>query len=148
VTDQSQGVQLATMKELVRYWRTEYDWRKAEAKLNALPQFVTNIDGLDIYDHDPHTYEQLAHAFAGRPEGELARDEILDDITLNLPQSHLLPRGRQGRPLRGVGTAGPLRRRSAHGVPIAAVSLRPSCLRSLTGCRYLRDEGGTTPFAR
>ena len=49
VTDQSQGVQLATMKELVRYWGTEYDWRKAEAKLNALPQFVTNIDGLDIH---------------------------------------------------------------------------------------------------
>ncbi|MBD2033532.1 epoxide hydrolase [Leptolyngbya sp. FACHB-321] len=49
VTDQSQGVQLATMKELVRYWGTKYDWRKAEAKLNALPQFITNIDGLDIH---------------------------------------------------------------------------------------------------
>ena len=49
VADQSQGVQLATMKELVRYWRTDYDWRKAEAKLNALPQFVTTIDGLDIH---------------------------------------------------------------------------------------------------
>ncbi|BAY49402.1 haloalkane dehalogenase 2 [Scytonema sp. HK-05] len=49
VADQSQGVQLATMKELVRYWGTEYDWRKAEAKLNALPQFVTTIDGLDIH---------------------------------------------------------------------------------------------------
>jgi len=49
VTDQSQGVQSATMKELVRYWQTDYDWRKAEAKLNALPQFVTTIDGLDIH---------------------------------------------------------------------------------------------------
>jgi hypothetical protein len=49
VTDQSQGVQLATMKELVRYWQTDYDWRKAEAKLNALPQFVTRIDGVDIH---------------------------------------------------------------------------------------------------
>ncbi|MBW4565620.1 MAG: epoxide hydrolase 1 [Mojavia pulchra JT2-VF2] len=49
VADQSQGVQLATMEELVRYWGTKYDWRKAEAKLNALPQFVTNIDGLDIH---------------------------------------------------------------------------------------------------
>ncbi|MBG1265626.1 epoxide hydrolase [Nostoc sp. WHI] len=49
VADQSQGVQLATMKELVRYWGTKYDWQKAEAKLNALPQFVTNIDGLDIH---------------------------------------------------------------------------------------------------
>jgi pimeloyl-ACP methyl ester carboxylesterase len=49
VTDRSQGVQLATMKELVRYWQTGYDWRKAEARLNALPQFVTNIDGVDIH---------------------------------------------------------------------------------------------------
>src|SRR5215813_8142684 len=49
VTDQSQGVQLATMKELARYWQTGYDWRKAEAKLNALPQFVTTIDGVDIH---------------------------------------------------------------------------------------------------
>ncbi|MDZ7954790.1 epoxide hydrolase [Nostoc sp. DedQUE09] len=49
VADQSQGVQLATMKQLVRYWGTKYDWRKAEAKLNALPQFLTNIDGLDIH---------------------------------------------------------------------------------------------------
>ena len=49
VSDQSQGVQLATMKELVRYWQTDYDWRKAEARLNALPQFVTTIDGEEIY---------------------------------------------------------------------------------------------------
>src|SRR5215468_5027053 len=49
VTDRSQGVQLATMKELARYWQTDYDWRKAEAKLNALPQFVTTIDGVDIH---------------------------------------------------------------------------------------------------
>ncbi len=48
VTDQSQGVQLATLKQLVSYWETSYDWRKAEAKLNALPQFVTTTDGLDI----------------------------------------------------------------------------------------------------
>ncbi|MFL5556631.1 MAG: epoxide hydrolase family protein, partial [Gemmatimonadaceae bacterium] len=49
VADQSQGVPLATMQELARYWATDYDWRKVEAKLNALPQFVTNIDGLDIH---------------------------------------------------------------------------------------------------
>ena len=49
VADSSQGVPLATMQELARYWATDYDWRKAEAKLNALPQFVTNIDGLDIH---------------------------------------------------------------------------------------------------
>ena len=49
VTDQSQGVQLATMEKLARYWATEHDWRKVEAQLNALPQFMTEIDGLDIH---------------------------------------------------------------------------------------------------
>ena len=49
VADQSQGVQLAKLQELVRYWGTDYDWRKAEAKLNAFPQFMTNIDGVDIH---------------------------------------------------------------------------------------------------
>jgi pimeloyl-ACP methyl ester carboxylesterase len=49
VADRSQGVQLATLQALARYWTTEYDWRKCEAKLNALPQFVTEIDGVDIH---------------------------------------------------------------------------------------------------
>ncbi len=49
VPDSSQGVQLATIQELARYWGTEYDWRKVEAKLNALPQFLTEIDELDIH---------------------------------------------------------------------------------------------------
>src|SRR5262245_61874671 len=49
VADRSQGVQLATLQELARYWTTEYDWRKCEAKLNALPQFMTEIDGVDIH---------------------------------------------------------------------------------------------------
>jgi pimeloyl-ACP methyl ester carboxylesterase len=49
VADQSQGVPLATMQELARYWATGYDWRRCEAKLNALPQFTTEIDGLDIH---------------------------------------------------------------------------------------------------
>jgi pimeloyl-ACP methyl ester carboxylesterase len=49
VTDASQGVQLATSQKLARYWATGYDWRKVEARLNALPQFITNIDGLDIH---------------------------------------------------------------------------------------------------
>jgi pimeloyl-ACP methyl ester carboxylesterase len=49
VTDRSQGVQLATVRELIRYWTTEYDWRKCEARLNALPQFTTEIDGVDIH---------------------------------------------------------------------------------------------------
>ena len=49
VTDRSQGVQLATLQELARYWATDYDWRACEAKLNALPQFKTEIDGVDIH---------------------------------------------------------------------------------------------------
>src|SRR6266478_2717278 len=49
VTDASQGVQLATIQALARYWATEYDWRKIEAKMNALPQFITEIDGLDVH---------------------------------------------------------------------------------------------------
>ena len=49
VEDRSQGVQLATMQELARYWTTDYDWRKVEARLNALPQFTTEIDGVEIH---------------------------------------------------------------------------------------------------
>ena len=49
VQDWSQGVQLATLQALARYWAAEYDWRRCEAKLNALPQFTTEIDGLDVH---------------------------------------------------------------------------------------------------
>src|SRR5436189_4265173 len=49
VADRSQGVQLAPLRELARYWTTEYDWRKCETRLNALPQFTTTIDGLDVH---------------------------------------------------------------------------------------------------
>jgi hypothetical protein len=51
VTDASRSVQLATMKEVARYWATGHDWRKIEARLNASPQFMTEIDGLDIQFH-------------------------------------------------------------------------------------------------
>src|ERR687898_28828 len=49
VTDASQGVQLATIQKLARYWATDYDWRKIEARLSSFPQFITEIDGLDIH---------------------------------------------------------------------------------------------------
>src|SRR5262249_54317050 len=49
VSDTSQGVQFATMKALAQYWATDYDWRKIEARLNAFPQFITEIDGVDIH---------------------------------------------------------------------------------------------------
>src|SRR5215471_17723160 len=59
VADQSQGVQLATTQKLARYWATEYDWRKCEARLNAVPHFITEIDGLDI--HFIHVRSKHAH---------------------------------------------------------------------------------------
>ena len=49
VDDHSQGAQLATIQALARYWHDEYDWRKCEARLNAVPQFITELDGLDIH---------------------------------------------------------------------------------------------------
>src|SRR5262245_12219058 len=49
VRDQTQGVQLATMQALARYWATDYDWRRVEAKLNSYANFITEIDGLDIH---------------------------------------------------------------------------------------------------
>ena len=49
VADQSQGVPLAMIQKLARYWATDYNWRRCEARLNALPQFITEIDGLDIH---------------------------------------------------------------------------------------------------
>src|SRR5262249_17738186 len=49
VADASQGVQLATVQALTKYWASDYDWRKLEAKLNALPQFTTTIDGIDVH---------------------------------------------------------------------------------------------------
>jgi pimeloyl-ACP methyl ester carboxylesterase len=60
VADRSQGVQLATIQELARYWASDYDWRACEAKLNALPQFTTQIDGVDI--HFIHIRSQEANA--------------------------------------------------------------------------------------
>jgi len=49
VGDRSQGVQLATIQELARYWASDYDWRNCEARLNALPQFTTEIDGVELH---------------------------------------------------------------------------------------------------
>jgi pimeloyl-ACP methyl ester carboxylesterase len=71
VGDRSQGVQLATLQELARYWTTDYDWRKAEAKLNALPQFKTEIDGVDVHfihvksEHDNALPLIMTHGWPG-----------------------------------------------------------------------------------
>ncbi|HEY4816832.1 MAG TPA: epoxide hydrolase [Candidatus Acidoferrum sp.] len=84
VTDASQGVQLATMQALARYWGTEYDWRKVEARLNALPQFITEIDGLDI--HFIHVRSQHEDALPlivthGWPGSVIEQIKIIDPLT-------------------------------------------------------------------
>jgi pimeloyl-ACP methyl ester carboxylesterase len=84
VADQSQGVQLATIQQLARYWATEYAWRKAEAKLNALPQFITEIDGLDI--HFIHVRSKHANALPlivthGWPGSIIEQLKIIDPLT-------------------------------------------------------------------
>src|SRR5256884_3220959 len=84
VADQSQGVQLATMQALARYWGTEYDWRTCEAKLKALPQFMTEIDGLDM--HFIHVRSKHEHALPlivthGWPGSVIEQLKIIDPLT-------------------------------------------------------------------
>ena len=84
VKDQSQGVQLATMQKLVDYWRTGYDWRKIEARLNALPQFITEIDGVNI--HFIHVRSKRANALPlivthGWPGSIIEQLKIVDRLT-------------------------------------------------------------------
>jgi pimeloyl-ACP methyl ester carboxylesterase len=84
VADASQGVQLATLKNLAEYWATAYDWRKVEARLNALPQFVTTIDGLDI--HFIHVRSKHKNALPmiithGWPGSIIEQMKIIDPLT-------------------------------------------------------------------
>jgi hypothetical protein len=84
VADQSQGVPLAMMQELARHWLTDYDWRKCEAKLNDLPQFMTEIDGLDI--HFIHVRSQHEDALPlivshGWPGSIIEQLKIIDRLT-------------------------------------------------------------------
>ena len=84
VTDESQGVPLATMQELAQYWAKDYDWRKCEAQLNALPQFITAIDGLDI--HFIHVRSQHDNALPlivthGWPGSVIEQLKIIDPLT-------------------------------------------------------------------
>ena len=83
VTDFSQGVPLATMQKLARYWATEYDWRKVEAKLNSYPQFITNIDGLDIHFIHVRSKEQNALPVIvthGWPGSTIEQLKIIDPL--------------------------------------------------------------------
>jgi pimeloyl-ACP methyl ester carboxylesterase len=84
VTDASQGIQLATIQSLARYWATDYDWRKIEAKLKALPQFTTEIDGLDI--HFIHVRSKHENALPlivthGWPGSIIEQMKIIDPLT-------------------------------------------------------------------
>jgi pimeloyl-ACP methyl ester carboxylesterase len=84
VTDESQGVQLAALQEIAQYWVKDYDWRKAEAKLNALPQFITEIDGLDI--HFIHVRSKHENALPlivthGWPGSVIEQLKIIDPLT-------------------------------------------------------------------
>ena len=84
VTDDSQGVPLAMMQELARYWGTDYDWRRCEAKLNALPNFITEIDGLDI--HFIHVRSQHQDALPlivthGWPGSIIEQLKIIEPLT-------------------------------------------------------------------
>src|SRR3984893_13064429 len=84
VGDASQGVQLATTQALARYWATDYDWRKVEKKLNALPQFITEIDGLDI--HFIHVRSKHDNALPlivtpGWPGSIIEQMKIIDPLT-------------------------------------------------------------------
>ena len=90
VADRSQGVQLATIRELARYWATDYDWRACEAKLNALPQFKTEIDGVDIH---------FIHVKSAHPDA------------LPLIMTHGWP----GSVIELLGAVGPLTDPTAHG---------------------------------
>ena len=84
VTDPSQGVQLAMLQELARYWSEEYDWRVLEAKLNALPQFVTEIDGLDIHFvhvRSPHADAMPLIITHGWPGSVIEMLELIGPLT-------------------------------------------------------------------
>src|ERR687887_496059 len=84
VADDTQGVPLATMQDLARYWATDYDWRRCEARLNALPNFLTEIDGLDI--HFVHVRSRHDHALPlivthGWPGSIVEPLKIIDPLT-------------------------------------------------------------------
>jgi hypothetical protein len=84
VDDQSQGAQLATVQELARYWATEWDWRRCETKLNALDQFVTTIDGLDIHFihvRSPHENAMPLIVSHGWPGSIIEQLKIIEPLT-------------------------------------------------------------------
>lgn len=84
VRDQSQGVQLDTMEELIRYWANDYDWRPMEARLNSVPQFITEIDGLDIHFihvRSPHEDALPLIITHGWPGSVIEQMKVIDLLT-------------------------------------------------------------------
>jgi epoxide hydrolase-like protein len=96
VTDQTQGVQLATIQKLAHYWTTQHDWRKVEAKLNSLPQFITAIDGLDIHflhvrsKHENALPLIVTHGWPGSIIEQLKIIDLLTNPTAH-GATHLMP---------------------------------------------------------
>lgn len=124
VDDQSQGVQLATIHALARYWETEYDWRKFEARLKALPQFITEIDGVDIhFIHVRSGHEDALPLIVTR-----GRSNPTELDGAGVSQSHLSQHGRQRRTLRGLGTAATVRGRGSRRLQAASLDDRAEWL--------------------
>jgi len=133
VADRSQGVQLATIQELARYWVTEYDWRACEARLNALPQFTTEIDGLAIHFihvKSPHEDALPLIITHGWPGSVIQMLEVVGPLTDCPPEVHRR-RTRGVRRVRGAGQEGPRRRAG----PVAADDRLPAH-------RFARRPGG------
>ena len=102
VRDDTQGVQLATIQKLARYWATEHDWRKVEARLNALPQFITEVDGLDI--HFIHVRSKHENALPmiithGWPGSIIEQLKIIEPLTNPTAHGASVLESRTTRPL-------------------------------------------------
>jgi len=170
VADQSQGVPLAMIQQLARYWATGYDWRTCEARLNALPQFITEIDGLDI--HFIHARSQHEDALPlivnhGWPGSIIEQLKIIDPLTDPTAHGasatdafHVVVPSMPGYGFSGKPTStgwGPERMGRAWAALMGRLGyrryvaqggdwVRPSSTRS--ACRHLRDCSASTPTCR
>jgi hypothetical protein len=121
VADDSQGVRLAMVQELVRYWQTDYHWQKVEAQLNALPQFITEIDGVDI--HFIHVRSKLPNALPviithGWPGSVIEQLKIVEPLTD--PTAH-------GGSATEAFDVGGRARKLCPAWPITLLALQPGC---------------------
>ena len=152
VADASQGVQLATMQKLAHYWANSYDWGKCEAKINALPNFITEIDGLDIHfihvrsRHDTALPMIVTH---GWPGSIIEQMKIIDPLTNPTAHGgtaadafHLVIPSLPGYGFSGKPTA-------PDGTPLALRKLgRRSCNASATHDTSRKAAIGATPFRK